>query len=383
MRPDRNDPNWRARLMNLAKKGSSGGSAGPSASARAGGSPQMSVSRSQAESASSAAARGREKRRAEEQLLRDTGKRRAEEEPRRDMGKRPASSFVPEAGRRTSVGPQSGPLKPWVDAELVLSSYHELTKRLLKVEVVEGLFTEEMGYSGMTLSALEDQMKATVKLFIAARNVAAHREFDRGKRDEHAVTVAELNRTIGEKPKSEDELELAVVRLEAESKKYAELMSSVSKLPEEKRNLRADLSHSQKELAEAKQKIETLSSEQRSCYDDAVKDFVESVEYEERLAGQRVQGYFDLIEKVGEKYPSLDWSFLDGGAEEVPAEQGEGGDSTGPCTEPIVSVGDPASICTEPVSQGAEPIDPSVDQVASHENPSAVVISDEAGGHNS
>ncbi|CAL9005377.1 unnamed protein product [Prunus brigantina] len=30
---------------------------------------------------------------------------------------------------------------------------------MLKVDVVKGLFIEEMGYSGMTLSTLEDQMK--------------------------------------------------------------------------------------------------------------------------------------------------------------------------------------------------------------------------------
>lgn len=53
----------------------------------------------------------------------------------------------------------TGPLEPWVDADLVLNSYHQAVKRMLKVEVVEGLFTKEMRYSGMTMSTLEDQMK--------------------------------------------------------------------------------------------------------------------------------------------------------------------------------------------------------------------------------
>lgn len=55
-----------------------------------------------------------------------------------------------------------------------------------------------------------------MKLFIAAHNVAAHREFDQGKRDEQAVTVADLSRTIGEKAKVEEELELVCGRIEAE-----------------------------------------------------------------------------------------------------------------------------------------------------------------------
>ncbi|XP_021828681.1 probable E3 ubiquitin-protein ligase LUL4 [Prunus avium] len=61
------------------------------------------------------------------------------------------------------------------------------------------------------MSALEDQLKATFKLFVAAQNVAAHRDFDRGKRDEQAMTMAELNRTYGEKAKVEEELELVRV----------------------------------------------------------------------------------------------------------------------------------------------------------------------------
>ncbi|CAL2242454.1 unnamed protein product [Prunus armeniaca] len=63
------------------------------------------------------------------------------------------------------------------------------------------------------MATLEDQMKATLKLFIAAQNVVAHREFDRGKRDEHAVTAAELSRTIGEKAKVEKELSVAQSQL--------------------------------------------------------------------------------------------------------------------------------------------------------------------------
>ncbi|CAL8116940.1 unnamed protein product [Prunus armeniaca] len=73
-----------------------------------------------------------------------------EDEPRRDSGKRQ------------------------VEGELVISSYQEAVKWMLEVDVVEGLFTKEMGYSGMTLSTLEDQMKATMKLFIAAHNVIVH-----------------------------------------------------------------------------------------------------------------------------------------------------------------------------------------------------------------
>ncbi|PQQ21350.1 uncharacterized protein Pyn_36855 [Prunus yedoensis var. nudiflora] len=150
-----------------------------------------------------------------------------------------------------------------------------------------------MGYSGMTMSALEDQPKATFKLFVAAQNVAAYRDFDQGKRDEHAVTIAKLNRTIGEKAKVEEELSLVQG---------------------------AELSKSQEELGEANCKIEAFASELRSCYDDAMKDYVGSAEYHEKLAAQRVERYFDLINKVGEKYPSLDWRFL--GSEVGEAEAG-------------------------------------------------------------
>ncbi|CAL8162193.1 unnamed protein product [Prunus armeniaca] len=123
---------------------------------------------------------------------------------------------------------------------------------MLKVEVVEGLFTEEMGYSGMTMAALEDQMKATLKLFIAAQNVAAHSEFDHEKRDEQAVTTAELSRTIGEKAKMEEELLLVQSRLEAKMRKSAELRSAVNKVVEEKRVVSVNLSAAKAELSESK-----------------------------------------------------------------------------------------------------------------------------------
>lgn len=79
-------------------------------------------------------------------------------------------------------------------------------------------------------------------------------------------------------------------------------------------------------MDEAKQKIEAFTAELHTCYEDAVKDFVGSTEYQERLAAQKVEGYFDLIEKVGENYPSVDWTFLDleGEAEEAEVEQGVG-----------------------------------------------------------
>lgn len=67
-----------------------------------------------------------------------------------------------ERARRTSVEPLSGPLEPWIDGELGLKSYHKATKRVLRMEIVEGMFTEEMGYSGMTMSTLEDQIKVEI-----------------------------------------------------------------------------------------------------------------------------------------------------------------------------------------------------------------------------
>ncbi|PQQ04130.1 uncharacterized protein Pyn_41192 [Prunus yedoensis var. nudiflora] len=131
-----------------------------------------------------------------------------------------------------------------------------------------------------------------MKLFIAAQNVATHCEFDRGKRDEKAVTVAELKRTVGEKAKVEEELEQMRGRLEEEGKRNAELSSLMGKLWDERRRLSRELSTVQKNLDE------------------------------EKLAAQRVEGHFNLIEKVGEKYPSLDWSFLGDEGDENEAEQG-------------------------------------------------------------
>ncbi|CAL8124617.1 unnamed protein product [Prunus armeniaca] len=125
-----------AKLMKMAKKGSASGSQ------QARGLPYMSVAQSQATGATTiagavgGAAWVRHKRRAEEPLVRDVGKRRVEEEPRRDVCKRPIIASVPEVGKRASVDPVTGPLEPWVDAELVLSSYQEAIKRMLKVEVV-------------------------------------------------------------------------------------------------------------------------------------------------------------------------------------------------------------------------------------------------------
>ncbi|PQP94150.1 uncharacterized protein Pyn_16105 [Prunus yedoensis var. nudiflora] len=253
------------------------------------------------------------KRRADEQLPRDSDKRWAEGEPRRDTEKRPISSASTEGPRRASVDPISSPLEPWMDGEVALGAYQEAVRRVLKVNVVEGLFTEEMDYIGMTMSALENQLKVA--------SLAAHCEFDRGKRDGQAVTVAELKRTVGEKAKVEEELEQMRGRLEEEVKRNAELSSSLGKLWDKKRGLGRELSAAQKNLDEAKQKIEAFTSELRTSYDDSMKDFMDSSEYHEKLAGQRVEGYFDLVEKVGEKYPSLDWSFLIGEAEETEAER--------------------------------------------------------------
>lgn len=105
----------------------------------------MSVARSQAATSALSPTRGAQKRLGDEQLPRDAGKRRVEEEQRRDPGKRPIGSSTAERARRTSVEPLSGPLEPWVDRELVLKSYHKATERVLKMEIVEGMFTEEMG----------------------------------------------------------------------------------------------------------------------------------------------------------------------------------------------------------------------------------------------
>ncbi|KAI5312771.1 hypothetical protein L3X38_041945 [Prunus dulcis] len=252
MRPNRNDPSTQPRLIKLAK-GTTSGSGGGSQPPLVGGWPHMSVERSQVASGAMAPARAAQKRRAEKASPRDIGK----------------SDW--------SIGALGG----WGAGA---QSYQEAVRRMLKVEVVEGLFTEEMGYNGMTMSALEDQMKATIlyplsitplsfailsvrslqailKLYIAAQNVATHREFDRGKRDEQAVTTIELNMNIAEKAKVEEELEIFWGRLEAEMKKNAELLSSVNKLAMEKKAHGEELSKSLKDLDEANRKIEALTSE--------------------------------------------------------------------------------------------------------------------------
>lgn len=115
MRPNRNDTSIQAKLMKLAKKGSSSGSAGGSQQARVDDSPHMLMAQSQATSAAPVLVR------VEEQLPQDARKRHAKEEPRRDFSKRPMSSSALKAGKRTSVDSMSGPLEPWVDEELVLS----------------------------------------------------------------------------------------------------------------------------------------------------------------------------------------------------------------------------------------------------------------------
>ncbi|KAH0988079.1 hypothetical protein GBA52_015256 [Prunus armeniaca] len=119
----------------------------------------MSMAQSQETSVATTPARGAQKRRADEQRPWDTCKRRVEEELRRESEMRQVSSSTPEASRRTIVDPVSGPLEPWVDGEVVVSSYQEAIMWVLKVEVVEGLFIEAMGHSGMTLATLEDEMK--------------------------------------------------------------------------------------------------------------------------------------------------------------------------------------------------------------------------------
>lgn len=237
---------------------------------------------------------GAQKTRAYEPLARDVAKRRVEEQPRKENGKRQVESSAQEVGKGKGVEPFSGPLEPWVDADLVLSSNQKASKRVSRPEIIEGLFYEEIGYSGMTLSALEDQMKVVYSdVPLSAVILLCLSVSPCSKRDEQMVNIAELNRTIGEK-----------ARLEREIKKNAELSSAVEKQCDVKRGLKPRAVH-QKELGEAKQHIEAFSYELRSSYDDAVKYLIESAEYQDRLAGQRVEGYFDLIDKVGENYPSL------------------------------------------------------------------------------
>ncbi|CAL2239163.1 unnamed protein product [Prunus armeniaca] len=150
-------------------------------------------------------------------------------------------------------------------------------------------------------------------------------------------------------------------------KKNVGLLSLVNKLAKDKRGLGVELAKSHKDLEEANKKIEDFASELRFCYDDAVKDYTKSAEYQEKLASHRVEGYFDLIEKVGEKYPSLKWSFLGDDAEDIHAEQ-----DGGPDAEPVGQIaqnedpstreattreGDPTGQGGEPTIQGAEPTD--------------------------
>lgn len=162
-----------------------------------------------------------------------------------------------------------------------------------------------------------------MKMFVAAQNVAAHCEADRVRRSEQAVTLAELKRIVEEKAKCEGELMRTRSRLEEEEKRNTELSTTLGKLRDERRELNQELATVRKKLDEATQKVDAANAELQTCYDDAIKDVMGSAEYKEKLAAQRVKGYFDLIEKVGEKYPSLDWGFLDQGdeVEETEAEQ--------------------------------------------------------------
>ncbi|CAL8997654.1 unnamed protein product [Prunus brigantina] len=182
---------------------------------------------------------------------------------------------------KSAAGGSAGGSQPWTDGGVALGAYYTAVKRILKVDVVEGLFTEEMGYSGMTMSALEDQLKV------------------------------------------EEELEQMRGRMEEEEKRNTKLVAANEKLRGERRELSRELSAVQKKMEEANQKIDAFTTELRTCYEDAVADFIGSAEYEEKMAAQRVEGYFNLAEKVGEKYPSLDWSFLDVEAEGPEAEQAE------------------------------------------------------------
>ncbi|KAI5339028.1 hypothetical protein L3X38_018300 [Prunus dulcis] len=306
----------------------------------------MSAARSQVPSVISSPAQERQKRRAEDHVPQDTRKRREEDEPMRDTGKRPMGFATLEGPGKVSVDPIGCPLLPWTDRAVALGAYQKAVKRILKVNVVVGLFTEGMSYSGMTMFALEDQLKVSIlasqtNLFCTrssssnycfgagnheavytAQNVVVHCQFERGKKDEQAVTVAKLKRMVGEKAKVEEKLEQMRGCLEEEEKKNTELASSLGKLREEKRGLSQEPSVVQKSLV--KQKIEAFTSELRSCYDSAIKNFMDSAEYPEKLIAQRVEGYFDLIEKVGEKYLALDWSFLIDEAGEFEAEQGGG-----------------------------------------------------------
>ncbi|PQM42209.1 uncharacterized protein Pyn_23037 [Prunus yedoensis var. nudiflora] len=118
-------------------------------------------------------------------------------------------------------------------------------------------------------------LQATLKLFIAAQNVAAHLELDQGKRDEQAVTVTELSRTIGEKIKGS-------AGCRDEKERRATVVGEQTCRGEV--GLSSKLSTMRSKLSEAKQKIEAFASELRTCYDYAMKDYIGSVEYREKLA---------------------------------------------------------------------------------------------------
>lgn len=147
--------------MKLAK-GSFGGLGGGAQPIQVGASPHMFAAQSRIPSATASPARGRQKRRAEDYVPRDTRKKRAEDEPMRDIGKRYMGSTTSERPRKASVDPIGCPLEPWMDGAVALGAYQEAVKSILKVNVVVGLFTEGIGYSGMTMSALEDQLKVSI-----------------------------------------------------------------------------------------------------------------------------------------------------------------------------------------------------------------------------
>lgn len=110
--------------------------------------------------------------------------------------------------------------------------------------------------------------------------------------------------------------------LKGESKKNIDLSSTIEMLTDEMCCQSQELSTIKRELDGAKQQIEALSSQLQSIYDNAIKDFIKSTGYQDKLASYKVAWYFDLIEKFGQKYPSLDQIFLDDDAKNL-AKQGE------------------------------------------------------------
>ncbi|CAL2260620.1 unnamed protein product [Prunus armeniaca] len=86
-----------------------------------------------------------------------------------------------------------------------------------------------------------------------------------------------------------------------------------------------------------------------------------SLSTRKKLTAQKVKGYFDLLKNVREKYPSLDWSFLEEEAERTEAKQGEGGIAL--ITESVIegagltpSGTNRATISVEPVVVGPNPV---------------------------